>query len=80
MNKLKEMDDRFMPNQRKHYEPYVSPSDPCCPIKVKSYETPPHLYLGFQPPNLPHFSLPEALMAGTLWIPLYSPYNNPYED
>ena len=65
--------------QRKTYMPYVSPFDPCPPIRVKTYETPPNLYLGFQPYGLPQYSPREALYHGTLWPALYSPYTNPYE-
>ncbi|MDC3413079.1 spore coat associated protein CotJA [Aquibacillus sp. 3ASR75-11] len=66
--------------QRKYYYPYISPFDPCRPIEVKSYETPPQLYIGFQPPSLPQYESPkEALYRGTLWPALYSPYRNPYE-
>lgn len=64
---------------RKHYRPYVSPFDPCRPIPVKTYVTPPNLYLGFQPENLPQFNPQEALMAGTLWKVFYDPYYGPNE-
>lgn len=63
----------------KAYQPYASPFDPCKPIKVKTYSTPPNLYIGFQPPNFPQFTPMEALRAGTLWKPFYDPYYNPYE-
>jgi spore coat protein JA len=63
---------------RKWY-PYASPFDPCPPIPVKTYSTPPNLFLGFQPPNLQQFSPKEALCAGTLWPIFYDPYYNPYE-
>ncbi|MFE8695625.1 spore coat associated protein CotJA [Cytobacillus sp. FJAT-53684] len=63
----------------KTYHPYVSPFDPCKPIKVKTFSTPPNLYMGFQPPNLPQFSPMEALRAGTLWKAFYDPYFSPYE-
>ncbi|WP_442594599.1 spore coat associated protein CotJA [Neobacillus sp. D3-1R] len=63
----------------KTYNPYVSPFDPCKPILVKTYSTPPNLYVGFQPPNLPQFSPQEALRAGTLWKPFYDPYYNTHE-
>lgn len=64
--------------QFKYWTPFVSPRDPCPPIKVKSYSTPPHLYLSFQPRGLPQFQTPEeALKHGTLWPQLYSPYPNP---
>lgn len=63
----------------KSYYPYVSPFDPCKPLQVKTYSTPPHLYLGFQPPNLPQFSPGEALKSGTLWKPFYDPYFNSFE-
>lgn len=63
----------------KTYKPYISPFDPCPPIKVKSYSTPPNLYLGFQPPNLPQFSPREALKNGTLWKVFYDPWYSPYE-
>ncbi|KAB2338351.1 spore coat associated protein CotJA [Cytobacillus depressus] len=64
---------------KKAYEPYVSPFDPCKPIRVKTYSTPPHLYIGFQQPNLPQFTPSEALRAGTLWKAFYDPYYSPYE-
>ncbi|NNU84014.1 spore coat associated protein CotJA [Geobacillus sp. BMUD] len=64
---------------RKQYEPYISPFDPCPPIRVKTYVTAPNLYVGFQPPNLPQFPLREALMKGTLWQVFYDPYYSPYE-
>jgi spore coat protein JA len=56
------------------YHPYVSPYDPCRPLQVKTYVTPPHLFLGFQPPNLPQFTPVEALKHGVLWPVLYSFY------
>lgn len=70
--------DRF--TTQKTYEPYVSPFDPCQPIRVRTYQTPPELYVGFQPPNLEQFSPQEALKHGTLWPLLFGPYSNPYED
>lgn len=63
----------------KTYKPYISPYDPCPPIRVKTYSTPPNLYLGFQPANLPQFSPEEALKCGTLWKVFYDPYYSPYE-
>lgn len=68
-----------MSTPMKKWYPYVSPFDPCPPIKVKSYSTPPNLYMGFQPPGLPQFSAFEALRAGTLWKPFYDPWYGPYE-
>ena len=38
------------------FVPYHSPQDPCPPIGKKFYSTPPNLFLGFQPPNLPQFT------------------------
>lgn len=64
---------------QKQYSPYLSPFDPCKPIRVKTYSTPPNLYIGFQPPNLPQFSPQEALRTGTLWKAFYDPYYSPYE-
>ncbi|GGH79104.1 spore coat protein JA [Pullulanibacillus pueri] len=63
---------------RKSFEPFISRFDPCKPIPVKYYETPPQLYLGFQPEGLEQFSPAEALKHGTLWPALYAPYSNPY--
>ncbi|RCW64888.1 spore coat associated protein CotJA [Saliterribacillus persicus] len=61
--------------QTKYYYPYISPFDPCKPIRVKSYSTPPNLYLGFQPPHSPQFKTArEALFHGTLWPSLASTY------
>lgn len=58
----------------KSYEPYVSPFDPCRPIQVKTYVTPPQLYMPVQPPNLPQWDPYKALKMGTLWPIYYSPY------
>lgn len=54
--------------------PYVSPFDPCPPITVKFYNTPPQLFIPFQPMNLPQYSPYEALRIGTLWPVFYSLY------
>ncbi|MEY8350102.1 spore coat associated protein CotJA [Bacillus cereus] len=67
--------DKFM----KSYTPYHSPKDPCPPIGKRFYSTPPHLYMGFQPPNLPQFPPSEALRKGTLWPAFYDFYENPYK-
>lgn len=64
---------------RKSYQPYVSPFDPCPPIRVKSYEVTPNLYLGFQPYDLQQYSPYTALHKGTLWPALFDLYHNPYE-
>ncbi|GAB6932682.1 hypothetical protein JCM14719A_10350 [Calditerricola satsumensis] len=66
----------------KTWRPYASPFDPCPAERVKAYNTPPNLYLGFQPPNLPQYPPREALRRGTLWPALFSPYegyNRPVE-
>jgi spore coat protein JA len=68
-----------MYTHNKTYHPFASQFDPCPPIPEKTYSTPPHLYIGFQPPNLPQFSPMEALKAGTLWKDFYDPYYNPRE-
>ncbi|WP_221930189.1 spore coat associated protein CotJA [Melghirimyces algeriensis] len=47
---------------------------------VKTYETPPQLYLGFQPYGMPQFPPMEALRWGTLWPALFAPYSNPYKQ
>lgn len=64
---------------RKSYRPYRSPYDPCPPQHVKTYETPPELYLGFQPYDLQQYSPQVALKKGTLWPALFDPYHNPYK-
>lgn len=69
-----------MHQRLKTYHPYVSPFDPCKPMLEKTYSTPPHLYIGFQPPNLPQFTPQEALRAGTLWKAFYDPWYNPHEQ
>lgn len=69
----------FTFTQFKYWYPYVSPFDPCPPIRIKSYSTPPQLYIPFQPPGLPQFSPKEALIHGTLWPALYSPYPDPHK-
>ncbi|TLS35468.1 spore coat associated protein CotJA [Pseudalkalibacillus caeni] len=58
----------------KSYKPYVSPNDPCDPIKEKSYQTPPHLYMGLQKKDLEQYSPEEALKKGTLWPALFDSY------
>ncbi|RDW19382.1 spore coat associated protein CotJA [Oceanobacillus chungangensis] len=69
-----------MSTQFKYWEPYVSPFDPCPPIRIKSYSTPPNLYMTFQPTGLAQFQTPrEALHHGTLWPELFSPYPNPHK-
>ncbi|MFC4617838.1 spore coat associated protein CotJA [Camelliibacillus cellulosilyticus] len=64
---------------RKTYEPYISPFDPCPPMRIKTYETPPQLYLGFQPEGLEQYSPKEALRHGTLWPAIFGPYTDPFE-
>lgn len=59
------------------YRPFVGPHDPCPPIRIKSYNVPPQLFMTFQPTGLPQISPYEALKYGTLWPALYSPYPNP---
>jgi spore coat protein JA len=59
-------------SQTRVYYPYVSPFDPCPPIRVKTYVVPPILFMNFQPPGLPQFSAHEALRHGVLWPALYS--------
>lgn len=56
--------------------PYRGPFDPCPPVPCKTYVVPPNQFIKFQPPNLPQFSLPEALRAGTLWPAMFSPYES----
>ncbi|OEH93488.1 spore coat associated protein CotJA [Bacillus solimangrovi] len=68
-----------MYTMRKYYYPFISQFDPCRPIREKSYETPPNLYVGFQPYGLPQYPLREALYAGTLWPIFYNPYKSPYK-
>jgi spore coat protein JA len=65
-----------MHSQVKIYTPYVSPCDPCPPIRQKAYMTPPQLYMTFQPECLPQYSPYEALRKGTLWPALFSPYES----
>jgi spore coat protein JA len=60
----------------KTWEPFVGPFDPCPPILVKSYVTPPNLYIGFQPPGQPQYSPMVALRQGTLWPLLDDHYMN----
>lgn len=67
----------FSFTQFKYWEPFISPYDPCRPIRVKSYSTPPQLYINFQPPELKQFEPKAALFHGTLWPSLYSPWPDP---
>ncbi|MCM3742603.1 spore coat associated protein CotJA [Sporosarcina luteola] len=55
------------PSYRGSFEPYISPLDPCPPIRVKKFVLPPQLFIGFQPPGLPQFTPEQALRHGTLW-------------
>lgn len=64
-----------MLSQTRTYFPYVGAYDPCPPIRVKTYQVPPQLFITFQPENLPQYPPMEALRAGTLWPSLYSPYD-----
>lgn len=64
---------------RRYYHPFIGPFDPCPPMRIKSYETPPQLFMGFQPYGLPQFNPQQALMHGTLWPALFAPYTNPYK-
>jgi spore coat protein JA len=59
----------------KIYETYVGPFDPCPPIRYKTYNTAANLYISYQPMCLPQYHPQEALMKGTLWPDLYSPYD-----
>ena len=52
--------------QVRMYEPYVGPFDPCPPIRIKMYDTPPQLFFMYQPVNMPQFSPFDALKLGTL--------------
>ncbi|WLR43355.1 spore coat associated protein CotJA [Bacillus carboniphilus] len=67
-------------SQVKAYHPYRGLYDPCPPIEVKYYSTPPNLYLGFQPANLPQYAPLEALYKGTLWPIFYDEYPMKIED
>ncbi|MGG5254127.1 glutamate decarboxylase [Neobacillus sp. SM06] len=61
-----------MCNQTRRYQPRSSLFD----AKSKTYCVPPHLYIGFQPPNLSQFAPEDALKSGTLWKPFYDSYCN----
>ncbi|UNO50740.1 spore coat associated protein CotJA [Alicyclobacillus acidoterrestris] len=54
--------------------PFLSPFQPC-PALPKAFIVPPNQYITFQPSGLEQFSSTDALKHGTLWAPLYSPYN-----
>ncbi|MCM3710184.1 spore coat associated protein CotJA [Sporosarcina luteola] len=55
------------PSYRGSFEPYISPLDPCPPIRVKKFVLPPQLFMDFQPPGLPQYTPEQALRQGTLW-------------
>jgi spore coat protein JA len=59
----------------KVYETFVGPCDPCPPVRFKTYVTAPNLYMAYQPMCLPQYNPKEALMKGTLWPALFSPYD-----
>lgn len=67
-------EDAGLYDQVRYWCPYISPFDPCHPIRVKHFVVPPNLFITFQPEGLPQFSLPEALRCGTLWPALFNPY------
>lgn len=64
----------------KSYKPFRGLYDPCPPIGLKTYVTPPNLYYRFQPPNFEQFSALDALKYGTLWKPLYDYYGSPAKE
>ncbi|MCQ6281337.1 glutamate decarboxylase [Bacillus sp. EB600] len=68
-----------MNSHDKTYRPSFSPFDPCPPIKTQTYSTPPHFYMGNQPPNFLPSTPEEARRAGTLWKPLSVPYYHPHQ-
>ncbi|SFI36053.1 spore coat protein JA [Paenibacillus sp. UNC496MF] len=68
-----------MSGHRKTWKPIPGKHDPCPPLKEKTYETPPNLYLGVQEPGLEQFAPAEALKKGTLWPALFGPYESPFE-
>jgi spore coat protein JA len=59
----------------KVYETFVGPYDPCPPVRYKTYATAPNLYMNYQPMCMQQYNPNEALMKGTLWPALYSPYD-----
>ncbi|WCN37074.1 spore coat associated protein CotJA [Aneurinibacillus uraniidurans] len=65
---------------RKTYTVYNSPFNPCPPMTIRTYETPPQLYMTFQPPGLPQFSPAQAFHHGTLWPALFAPYESPHKS
>jgi len=66
--------------QYKVYYPFVGPCDPCPPIRAKTYNTPPQLYVPVQPAGLPQYDPFTALKLGTLWPAYYSPYDGRIES
>jgi len=60
--------------QLREWYPFISPCDPCPPIRVKTYVVPPNQYIVYQPMGLQQFPIDEALFRGTLWPALFSPY------
>jgi spore coat protein JA len=69
-----------MSEHRKNWNPVAGKNDPCPPLKSKTYETPPNLYLGFQEPGLKQYKPAEALKKGTLWPALFGPYESPFRS
>jgi spore coat protein JA len=63
-----------MKNQVKIYHPVAGRYDPCTPITEKTFVVPPQLFLTYQPADLPQYEGKEALLKGTLWPDLFSPY------
>lgn len=55
------------PEYRGSFKPFISPLDPCPPVRVKTFVLPPQIFIDFQEPGLPQYSPEEALRRGTLW-------------
>jgi spore coat protein JA len=62
-------------NHLREWMPFNGPFDPCPPVLVKKYIVPPNQFIPYQPPNLPQYSLDQALKLGTLWPALFCPYS-----
>lgn len=67
-----------MDRQWRIHHPYHSPNDPCPPLP-KAFIVPPNQYITVQPKGMKQFTPREALMRGTLWPDLYSPYGPRYK-
>jgi glutamate decarboxylase len=63
----------------KIYQPHSSPFNNWPQTKSQTFSMPPHLFIGYPPPNYSQYAPEAAISPGTFWKPASYPYANPYE-